>query len=106
MVKAVEERSRSTPIPNVTAMAQARMPTATPSADIVEARAPPASALRTIRAVSGPGVAMIRADSATQASSLASSSTCLCLFGWFRSREEPDDLCVVLGRVDVVQAIG
>src|SRR5713226_8740329 len=73
-VKAVEELSRSTPTPNVAAAAHARMPTATPRADIVDARGPDASALRMINAVSGPGVAMSSADNATQASSRPSSS--------------------------------
>src|SRR2546425_1551303 len=101
MVNAVEERSRRTPTPNVAAEAQARIPTATPSADIVDARGPPASALRMISAVSGPGVAMINADSATQANSPRRAPR-LGLLGWFRSREEPDDLGVVLWRVDVI----
>src|SRR5260370_28039014 len=46
IVKAVDERSRSTPTPNVAAAAHARMPTATPKADIVDARGPDAIALR------------------------------------------------------------
>src|SRR5712692_561802 len=73
IVKAVEERLRSTPRPNVAAAAQARMPTDTPSADIVDARGQDASALRMINAVSGPGVAMMSAERATQASSRPSS---------------------------------
>jgi hypothetical protein len=51
------------------------MPTATPMADSVDARGPAASALRMISAVSGPGVAMRRADSATHAISRPSTST-------------------------------
>src|SRR4029077_14953958 len=73
-VNAVEERSRSTPTPKVAAAAYDRMPAATPSADIVDARGPEASALRMISAVSGPGVAISSADSATHATSRPSSS--------------------------------
>src|SRR6266849_10148988 len=96
MVNAVDERSSRTPTPSVAAVAHARMPTATPRADIVEARGPPVSALRMIRAVSGPGVAMISAESATHARKRPSSSMDeLWLGGWFRAREQPDDVGVV-----------
>src|SRR5260370_41131765 len=84
------------------------IPAATPSADIVGARGPAARALRMIRAVSGPGVAMSNAESATHATNLASNSNSapLGLRSRIRSREELDDLGVVLWRVDVVEAVG
>src|SRR4029077_4388230 len=74
MVNAVEDRSSRTPTPTAEAVTQTRVPTATPNADIVDARGPAASAFRMISAVSGPGAASSNADSATQASKRPSSS--------------------------------
>src|SRR5713101_2011426 len=107
MVKAVEERSRSSPTPTVDAATQTRIPAATPSADIVDARGPAPSALRMIRAVSGPGVAMSKAESATHATNLPSTSNDapLRLRSRVGSGEELDDLGVVLRRIDVVKAV-
>src|SRR5260370_550874 len=95
------------PTPTADATHQTRMPAATPSADIVDAGGPAASALRTIRAVSGPGVAMSNAESATQATNLPSTSNYapLRLRSRVGSGEELDDLGVVLRGIDVVKAV-
>src|SRR5260370_27304233 len=89
-------------------MTHTRIPAAQPSVDSVDARGPAARALRMIRAVSGPGVAVSNAESATHATNLASNSNSapLGLRSRIRSREELDDLGVVLWRVDVVEAVG
>src|SRR5215211_3310365 len=84
----------SSATPTLAATVQTAWPVATPAAVATPARRPPARALRTVRAVSGPGVQMTTAETPRKASSWPSTRPALAGDG----RDRPGQL-VEVGQV-------